>query len=41
MFNSAQPWRIWVFVITLNVIGLVGVIYLRSKGINVYALGGS
>ncbi len=38
--KNNQPWKIWLFVIGLNLIGLVGAIYLQSKGINVFSLGG-
>jgi len=34
------PWKVWIFVIGLNVAGLWGAIYLQSKGINVFALRG-
>ena len=33
-------WKLWVFVIGLNVAGLFGAIYLESKGIDVFALRG-
>ena len=32
-----QPWKVWAFVIGLNVAGLLGALYLQSKGINVFA----
>ncbi len=32
------PWKIWAFVIALNIIGILGAFYLQSKGINVFAL---
>ena len=35
-----RTWKVWVFVIGLNVAGLLGVIYLESKGIDVFALRG-
>ncbi len=41
MADSSQPWRLWGFVIGLNIVGVIGVIYLRSKGIDLYAFRGS
>ena len=38
--KQTRTWRVWVFVIGLNVAGLLGAIYLRSKGIDVFALRG-
>ena len=35
-----RTWKVWVFVIGLNVAGLLGAIYLESKGIDVFALRG-
>ena len=35
-----RTWKVWVFVIGLNVAGLLGAIYLESKGIDVVALRG-
>ena len=40
MPDSNQPWRLWVFVLGLNLIGFIGVIYLRSQGIDPYAFRG-
>tara|TARA_Y100001968_G_C19364431_1_gene721682 strand:+ start:685 stop:816 length:132 start_codon:yes stop_codon:yes gene_type:complete len=34
------PWKVWLFVIGLNLAGLLGAIYLQAKGINVFALKG-
>jgi len=34
------PWKVWTFVIGLNVVGLLGALYLQSKGIDVFALRG-
>ena len=31
--NKTQ-WKVWAFVIGLNVVGLLGAIYLQSKGIS-------
>ncbi len=41
MSESNQPWRLWVFVLGLNILAFVGVIYLRSQGIDLYAFRGS
>ena len=35
-----RTWKVWVFVIGLNVAGLLGAIYLESIGIDVVALRG-
>ena len=37
--NKTQ-WKVWVFVIGLNDVGLLGAIYLQSKGIYVFAIRG-
>ena len=37
--NKTQ-WKVWAFVIGLNVVGLLGASYLQSKGINVFAIKG-
>ena len=34
------PWKVWGFVIGLNVAGVLGALYLQSKGINVFAIRG-
>ena len=41
MSESNQPWKIWIFVILLNIGAIIGVIYLKSQGIDVYALRGA
>ncbi len=41
MIGTNQPWRLWLFVIGLNIIGFIGVFYLQSKGIDLYAFRGS
>ena len=38
--KQKQPWKIWAFVIGLNIAGLLGAIYLQSKGIDVFAFRG-
>ena len=38
--KEKRPWKVWGFVIGLNVAGLLGAIYLQSKGIDVFALRG-
>ena len=38
--QNKTPWKVWFFVICLNVIGLLGAMYLQSKGINVFAIRG-
>ena len=35
-----RTWKVWVFVIGLNVAGLLGAIYLESKGIDVVSIRG-
>ena len=35
-----RTWKVWVFLIGLNVAGFLGAIYLESKGIDVVALRG-
>ena len=34
--DSEQPSGIWIFVITLNIIGLFGFLVLKFYGINLY-----
>ena len=38
--SSDQPWRLWLFVIGLNIIGFVGLFFLKAKGIDLYAFRG-
>ncbi len=38
--KQKYPWKVWAFVIGLNVAGLWGAIYLQSKGIDVFAFRG-
>ena len=38
--QNKRPWKLWAFVIGLNVVGLLGATFLQSKGINVFAIKG-
>ena len=38
--NEKQPWKVWAFVIGLNLTGLLGAIYLQSQGGTLFALKG-
>ena len=38
--QNKTPWKVWAFVIGLNVAGVLGAIYLQSKGIDVFAFRG-
>ena len=38
--KEKRPWKVWAFVIGLNAAGLLGAIYLQSKGIDVFAFRG-
>ena len=38
--QNKTPWKVWAFVIGLNVVGLFGALYLQSKGIDVFAFRG-
>tara|TARA_Y100001968_G_C19293720_1_gene685534 strand:+ start:513 stop:725 length:213 start_codon:yes stop_codon:yes gene_type:complete len=38
--KQKRTWKVWAFVIGLNIVGLLGVIYLKSNGIDVFALRG-
>ena len=40
MEKEKRPWKVWGFVIGLNVAGVLGAIYLQSKGIDVFAFRG-
>ena len=39
--KEKRPWKVWSLVIGLNVAGVLGAIYLQSKGINVFAFRGA
>ena len=38
--QNKTPWKVWAFVIGLNIVGLFGAMYLQAKGINVFAIRG-
>ena len=38
--KEKRTWKVWGFVIGLNVVGLLGAMYLQSKGIDVFAFRG-
>ena len=40
MESTAQNWKIWIFVVCLNLIGFAGALYLKSKGIDLFAFRG-
>ena len=40
MEKEKRTWKVWGFVIGLNVAGLFGAIYLQSKGIDVFVFRG-
>ncbi len=37
MDSKNQSWKVWVFVICLNMIAVGGALYLKSIGIDLYA----
>ncbi|AAP99749.1 MULTISPECIES: hypothetical protein [Prochlorococcus] len=39
-FANNQPWRVWLFVIGLNILAFIGVFFLKLKGIDLYAFRG-
>ena len=39
--KEKRPWKVWGFVIGLKVAGVLGALYLQSKGIDVFAFRGS
>ena len=41
MSTTNQPWKLWIFVICLNIAAFIGVLYLKSQGIDLYAFRGS
>ncbi len=41
MDSQNQSWKIWIFVFCLNIFAIGGAFYLKSVGIDVYALRGS
>ena len=38
--DKNQPWRVWAFVIGLNVAGLIGAAVLKANGISLFSLRG-
>ncbi len=38
--KQKQPWKVWAFVVGLNVVGFLGAIYLQSRGIDVFSFRG-
>ncbi len=38
--SSGQPWRVWAFVIGLNAVAFLGLLYLKANGIDLYAFRG-
>jgi len=40
-FEKNQPWRLWFFVLSLNVVGFIGLYLLKERGIDIYALHGA
>tara|TARA_B100000700_G_scaffold272339_1_gene315893 strand:+ start:435 stop:557 length:123 start_codon:yes stop_codon:yes gene_type:complete len=36
--SKTQPWRLWLFVLALNLLGFTGFFILKLKGIDIYAL---
>jgi hypothetical protein len=36
--DSKQPWRVWAFVIGLNLVGLLGYFILQAKGITLQSI---
>ncbi len=41
MDSPNQTWKVWFFVFCLNIVAIVGAIYLKSIGIDIYAFRGS
>tara|TARA_E500000178_G_scaffold309761_1_gene324378 strand:- start:868 stop:996 length:129 start_codon:yes stop_codon:yes gene_type:complete len=35
-----QPWRVWAFVIGLNLAGLIGAAVLKANGISLFSMRG-
>ena len=36
--DQQQPWRVWAFVIGLNVLGFTGYFILKAMGITLYSI---
>ena len=41
MDSQNQTWKVWIPVLCLNAIAIGGALYLKSKGIDIYAFRGS
>ncbi|KGG16169.1 hypothetical protein EV06_0879 [Prochlorococcus sp. MIT 0602] len=39
-FSANQPWRLWLFVIALNLVAFIGLFFLKAKGIDLYSFRG-
>ena len=35
--SENQPWKLWVFVIGLNMVGFLGLMFLKIQGIDLYS----
>ena len=40
MEKKEKAWKVWIFVIALNCFAIVGALYLKSIGIDLYAFRG-
>lgn len=38
--DQNQPWRVWAFVIGLNLAGLIGAAVLKANGISLFSIHG-
>jgi hypothetical protein len=38
--DQKQPWRVWAFVIGLNLAGLIGAAVLKANGISLFSMRG-
>ena len=41
MDSTNQSWKLWIFVFGLNLVAIVGALYLKSIGIDLYAFRGA
>ena len=41
MNSSNQSWKVWIFVVILNILAIGGAIYLKSIGVDLYAFRGT
>ena len=37
MDSSNQSWKVWIFVLFLNILAIAGALYLKSIGVDLYA----